>query len=274
MIVHLMLLIKNYVILVIAVFFVQEIAAQKLKPIEQENVRQFFEDIYRRSRWEVSALAGVNAKARLTHSKEAKYKLSTAPQRCFEFGVMRNTNLQPNLGISLGLKFGLAGRNSAFIVPSSEIGYDSGEYPFNGPIARQLDISYFSLPAQLEYRIFKSKYDMYVLLGGISLRYAPLNSTSNGDMDVMEVRLEGNKKPFVNLNAGFGYGLVLKNQNILKFSIDINYDPSYIAKGKFFLRTASSYDEGSYTLKGNRTSLLVTYSMLGSKSTINRHIVE
>ena len=258
-------------LLAIALFSAQGIIAQKLKPIEKENIWQFFEDIYRRPRWEISALIGVNAKARLTHSQDAKYKLFTAPQRCYEFGVQRVTNLQPNLGFSLGLKFGLVGRNSAFIVPSNEIGYDFGDYPFNGPIARQLDISYFSVPAQLEYRIFRSKYGMYLLQGGLSLRYAPLNGTANGDMDIMEVRLEGNKKPFINLNAGFGYGLVLKNQNILKFSLNINYDPAYIAKGKFFLQTASSYDEGTYTVKGNHIGLLVTYSMLGAKSKINRN---
>lgn len=102
-------------------------------------------------------------------------------------------------------------------------------------------------------------------MAGVNLRIAPLNGSSSGDMDILEIRIKGNKNPFLNFNAGWGYALLLKNLNILKLGMCLNIDPSYIAKGDFILVTASSSDYGEYKVKGSYIGLLLSYSITKAK---------
>jgi hypothetical protein len=241
--------------------FFDKTTAQDARTDDLGQTKQFFENLYVLPHWEVFLSPNMNAKAKLVHFQYAKYQLMTAPQLSYEFGIQRMVQLNTRLGLNIGVHFGLVGRNAAYIVPSEEIGLSGDdEYPFNGPIARERDVTFFSFPAQLEYRTFCDKRHLFLLNGGLSLRLAPLNGTSNGDMSVMEVQLRGNKHPFINMNAGAAIGFVLNNQDILKIGLNLNCDPSYIARGEFILDTNSSTDQGSYTVKGSSFGLTLVYA--------------
>lgn len=248
--------------LIIAALFISSYRghSQVLKEGGNADGTMYHDDLFRNAHWEFIFHPNLTVKAHTTHLSDAKYQLMTSPQISYELGVQRLSHLQNNLSLLVGLHLGMVGRNSAFIIPSEEIGYDFGDYPFNGPIARSRDIFYFSVPIGLEYRKWLKTDRILLVHGGLSLRFAQFNATSNADMSVMEVKLKGNKSPFVNFNGGLGYGFVLTNKDILKIGININVDPSYIAKGPFFLSTESSYDNGEYKVRGTAFGLYFIYS--------------
>lgn len=223
--------------------------------------KEMYDDLFLLPHWEVLVSSNVTAKGHLEHFQPAKYQLFTKPQISYEFGVRRIRQLDTHMGFVLGFQFGLVGWNAAYIVPGNEVGLSSNEeYPFAGPIARDGGISYLSIPAELEYRFFTSHSHMFLLNGGLSLRFAPLNNTSFADMDAMEVKLTGNKTPFVNVNIGGGVGFLLKNLDMIKVGVKLNYDPFYIAKGPFRLDTYSSSDVGIYKIKGTSAGLTLLYT--------------
>lgn len=191
--------------------------------------------LFKNRQWEFVILPNVTQRASVTHSPEAIYRLGTAPQISGEFGVQRLTHLSDPLTLSIGARFGIVGRNATFTVPYSEIRYDlPGEYPFTGQWAADRDVTYFSFPVQVEYRYYKAEAHYWFLAGGLSLRLAPLNGSVTSNMDVMEVNIQGNKAPFVNVNGGGGIAFLLRNFDILKIALNANYDPFYVAKGTFF----------------------------------------
>jgi hypothetical protein len=248
-------------------FLCLSVTALAQQPGDLGYRKELYENLFIFPHWEVMFAPNVNAKAQLKHLQEAKYQLMTNPQISYEFGIRRIGQLNTQMGFILGFHFGLVGRNAAYIVPGEEIGLtDFGEYPFTGPIARERDISFFAIPAEIEYRIFTHKKYMYLLNGGVSLRYAPLNNTSFADMEVMEVNLSGNKNPFINVNIGGGVGIVLKNLDMIKVGLKLNYDPSYIAKGNFRLDTNSSSDAGIYKVRGNSIGIALRYTRTKSLS--------
>lgn len=227
--------------------------------------------LYKVNHWDFVIAPNVTQKAQISHMPNAIYRLQSAPQISGEFGVSRVTHLNESVSFQVGLRLGITGRNGYYIAPYREVGYDKpGEYAFTGPLAREYDVSYFSLPLQLEYRWFLQPKSALFLSGGLSVRAAPLNGSSNGDMDIMEIRIKGNNKPFVNFNTGAGYAFLLRNLDILKTGFNINYDPSHIATGQFYLTTNSSNDEGAYTVKGSSVGIYIVYSRTKAKKKIEQ----
>jgi hypothetical protein len=222
--------------------------------------------LFKNKQWEFVIFPNVTQRASVNHSPGAIYKLRTAPQISGEIGIQRLTHISDRLTFSIGARFGLVGRNASFIVPYKEIGYDlPGDYPFTGQWTADHDVTYFSFPAQIEYRYYKADLHYWFIAGGLSLRVAPLNGSVTADMNVMEVNIQGNKSPFVNINGGGGIALLLRNLDILKIAMNINYDPFYIAKGTFFLSTNSSLDEGSYKVRGTAAGIAINYTRTKAK---------
>jgi hypothetical protein len=225
--------------------------------------------LFKNRQWEFVIFPNVTQRAFVTHSAGAIYKLGTTPQISGEIGVQRLTHISDRLTLHIGARFGLVGRNSTFIVPYKEIGYDlPGDYPFTGQWAADRDVTYFSFPAQLEYRYYRADLHYWFIAGGLSLRLAPLNGSVTSNMNVMEINIHGNKSPFINVNGGGGIAFLLNNLDILKIALNANYDPFYVAKGTFFLKTESSLDEGLYKLRGTAIGISVNYTRTKAKRII------
>lgn len=128
----------------------------------------------------------------------------------------------------------------------------------------------FSFPVQLERRYFRNEKRALFFTAGFNVRFAPLNGSSSADMNVMKTTIAGNKKAFVNYNLGYGYAFLLKNLDIFKLGLSVNIDPSYIAKGDFTLVTQSSYDYGSYTVKGTYIGISASYLFTKAKKYIKK----
>lgn len=240
------------------------------QPIVRDNfgeTNEFYNDLFLHSSWEVMFSPNVTAGAKISHDDPAAtYQLHSSPQVSFAFGIQRTSPLNTRMGFTTGLQLGLVTRNATFTVPGAEIGLDNFEtYHFTGAITREADIAYFAIPAQVEYRWLKNQKYFYYSTIGISLRLAMFNSTSNADMEVMEVRLHGNKTPFINIHGSGGIAFVLRNIDILKVGVLLNFDPAYIAKGPFHLETESSYDHGTYFVKGTSAGLSFIYTRTKSK---------
>jgi hypothetical protein len=225
--------------------------------------------LFKNKQWEFVVSPNITQRAFVNHSSGAIYKLGTSPQISGEFGIQRLTHISDRLTFIIGGKFGLVGRNSTFIVPYKEIGYDlPGDYPFTGQWAADRDVTYFSFPVQLEYRFYGADVHYWFIAGGLSLRLAPLNGSVTSNMDVMEVNIQGNKSPFINVNGGGGIALLLHNLDIFKITMNVNYDPFYVAKGAFFLKTESSLDEGLYKVRGTAIGISINYTRTRAKRII------
>jgi hypothetical protein len=229
-------------------------------------------ELFRTRHWELLFHLNGTQQALLTHGSNAKYLLFTRPQISYEFGVQRLTNLNKNLGLEIGLRVGLVGRNAAYVVPFYEVSdnfTDSSEtYPITNSDSRDRDILYFSIPFNFEYRIFQTPTLMYLIDLGASLRFAGFNSTKVSGAYTMDLNLDGHKSPIVNVNFGLGSGFLLRNKDIFKCVLSLNYDPFYLARGNYILETKSSYDAGTYTLKGSSIGLVFTYERTAIRSLI------
>lgn len=252
---------KGYALSCVIFLFAFAAADAQRRNIDFNTRGEIYNELFRRPQWEFIAAVMINERAQLVHLTNAKYRLSALPQSSFEFGVQRLGPLQDNFGLAIGFRVGIVGRNAQYTAPYHEVGYTYlGDYAFNGVIAREKDLFYLSVPVQLEYRHFINAHRMLTGIIGVSMKFSSFNATGTGDMDIMEVRLKGNRKPYVNIHTGPGIGFLLKNKNILKIGLNLNYDPSYIATGRFFVETRTSYDEGTYTVRGNYIGLSAAYA--------------
>ena len=234
--------------------------AQKVNNRLKADINLFHDELFAQPHWEFIIAPNITQKAILTHNNPSPYLLKTAPQISGEIGILRIFHFDRHNSIEIGLKYGISGRNGSFVVPYSAVGYSFEEdYIFNKGMAQVYDIEYFSLPLTYEHRILYKKHRGGYINIGINARIVFSGGTVSGDENILEINVEGNKKPVLNFNAGGGYIIVLKNNNLLKLGLTCNLDPSWLTKGFYDFRTLVSRDYGSYTVKGSSIGLAISY---------------
>ena len=230
-----------------------------------------YELIYSNYHWEYVLMPNITQKAIMTHNPEALYKLGSTAQLSGEFGVNRVLHLNKAYSIIAGIHLGIAGRNGCYVVPDREVGInDNDSYAFTGGMARENDVSYISFPLLFERRYFINEKKGIYFDAGFNLRLSVTGGSTNADMDAMEIKIEGNKKPIINFTVASGFQMLIKNFDILKFGIYVNADPAWLAKGSFWLRTMSSYDSGDYKVEGSCVGLYLSYTRTKARSIIRR----
>jgi hypothetical protein len=214
------------------------------------------------SSWEIAIYPNITQRATITHNTAAKYPLESSPQISGEIGINRMLSLGKRTGFLFGLHFGIAGNNGKYSAPESEIGGSGDEiYYFNGGMAQDFTAMYIAIPFLIEQKILLANGQSLFIQGGPNVR-AAFGSSSRGDMDVMEINLQNNKNIFINFTFAAGFQWKVKADKFLKCGLYFNLDPSYIAKGDFFVKTASSFDSGTYKVQGNCIGLMFSFGKL------------
>jgi hypothetical protein len=217
--------------------------------------------------WEFWLSPNINQKAILTHAETAIYQLQTAPQISGEAGIGRSFHFSSRNSIVVGIGFGLLGRNGSFMVPDSVVGIpDNDQYYFTRGMAQIYDVEYFTIPLLYEHRVFVKNNNCLYFRAGINLKLAFFGGTISGDENILEIEVDGNRSPILNFNLGAGYGILLRNKNILKLGIQANLDPAWIARGNYTFRTNVSFDYGTYLVKATSIGLNLSYVLTKYKT--------
>jgi hypothetical protein len=234
--------------------------AQKVNNRLKADINLFHDELFAQPHWEFIIAPNITGKAILTHNETSQYKLQTSPQISGEIGVARSFHFDKHRSIGLGMILGMAGRNASFIVPDSLLGYPGGGlYVINRGFAREYDIQYFSFPLYFEQRIRLRSCNSLFFRGGANLKIVFSGGSGSGVDNILDLSIDGNRKPIINFNAGGGYLFVLKNKNLLKLGLNYNWDPRWLAKGFYDFKTLVSRDYGSYTVKGSSIGLAISY---------------
>jgi hypothetical protein len=149
-------------------------------------------------------------------------------------------------------------------------GYSTNRPPekYNG-----FDIG-LSIPLILEKEWLLKKKNIIFLQGGVNLRKSIMHYFQIYDLYMqnpygrkvnvthMELNINNYRKPWLNCNIGGGYGLQLKNQNLLRIGILANYSLSKPVKGIYQINIPDHpLSEGTYGVTGSYIGIVTSYTI-------------
>jgi hypothetical protein len=190
----------------------------------------------------------------------------------FEAGVEYYINFNKNFSLNTGILLGHLPRNFGFTIPKAYLpARFTEDLVIDGRFSRIFPILYVSIPLSFEKRYFiKSNFLYYG--AGLNFRYALMqdyNSVGHfidnnaPNMELEENWIEQNKlnvQPIIN----FGYGHILKNNNLLKIGITANFGLTQIkATNYFFYSNNGPSQSGEYITRGGYVGLAVSYVFSG-----------
>lgn len=87
----------------------------------------------------------------------------------------------------------------------------------------------------------------------------------------MPLNKNNNNKPWLNYNAGAGYGFLLSNKNVLKTNLHINISNTAFMKGEYtFEVPGQPASSGLYKVNGSYIGIAISYVFTRTKRTIER----
>lgn len=129
----------------------------------------------------------------------------------------------------------------------------------------------YALPFLYEQRTNFSAYKYLALDAGISFRYNAESNTqlvlseSSGNYEIINVALKNGKNFWLNYNAAFNFCWLLKNNQILKTGVAINYAPESFYYGDYKITIpGQERSTGTYGVKGSYIGFNISYVFTGS----------
>jgi hypothetical protein len=123
-----------------------------------------------------------------------------------------------------------------------------------------------AVPLVFQKRWFSKDKQFWYATAGTTLRYTPYIEENEEHIfftPFFKMHFETNpeKKVWLTYNAGGGYSMVLKNNNILSAGLYINLSFTSFAKGQYqFTVPNQPIVEGDYAVKGSYIGLSLNYS--------------
>jgi len=221
--------------------------------------------LFRKSHIGIAIIPFVCSKAVITKSED-KYTIHSTPQFGFEAGLIKYFHIDTAHSIYTGIHFGAYGRNFNYNIPIEEFGSPPGWSDISTNKAASREFNFLvGVPLIFQKRWFIKNRKIAYAIAGTTLRYTPyIEETEEHDFFVtffrMHFETNPEKKVWFTYNAGGGYSMVLKNDNILSAGLYINLSFTSFAKGQYqFTVPNKPVVEGDYAVKGSFIGLSLNY---------------
>lgn len=204
-----------------------------------------------------------------------RYNIGSSPQFGFDIGINYHYNMGKCYSLIYGLHGGVLGRNIEFSIPKNEFNPSTEEDIFsNKAPSRDMDLSYFKIPIELERRWVNAK-KIWNASVGVSVLYSFQNggetsyillypSGQQTEYLYQEINTNNNNKPWLNYHLSGGRAWLLHNNNLLKANLVANVSFTDFAKGTYaFTIPGRPEVAGSYKVKGSYIGLSVSYVFTG-----------
>lgn len=201
----------------------------------------------------------------------------------FQFGVNLHVPIDQAYSLITGLHLGESGRDYTFTLPKEAFQPAlEADYQTGGLITQSADF-YLSLPLLLEKRWLQRSGHHWNLQGGLNLRYAFEDFTDNSSGTVVygsgqreevyrfDLTIGSGNKPWVNYNLGGGYTRALRNLNLLRLNLVVNYSPKDIVRGTYTVTAPNiPATTGTYAADLSHAGLSFSYILTRTRKRMRR----
>lgn len=255
----------------LAIFSLKNLVAQEQKFFTDESIAQLFSKNH--FAFKVKGLMFEKGKV---VGECSPFNPSSNSLLGFEAGVDYILNKSKKTSIVTGLHFGFSPRDfthttpKSYFPPLSNPTFD--EYPTN---LQMFPLFYANIPLSIEKRIF-SKNNFFFYSGGVNIKYALMFSEDSitstlfyRSTEVMKTEMyenwKNNNNLFIQANLSFGYGFILKSNNILKVELVSNIALTNLSTVNYiFFTSMPTTQQGTYTTRAGFIGLSFSYVLTNS----------
>jgi hypothetical protein len=230
--------------------------------------------------WGISLTPAIMSKAKIS-GNTSKYNISSNPQVGAEvlidyyYKLSKSTCLVFSGGGSvLGYNFNYDINKNMFSPPTG------GNITANKAFARNMDIFYFRVQAEVQKIVLKGLKRAWVISTGLSVLYSVQNSeeinyyvafSNNADLNYLNRYQNNNNggKPWVNVHLTGGRQWMLNKGNAVQLKLKVNYSPISFLKGTYSFDIGNEPSlSGDYKVSGSYIGLNFSYILSRSHKTI------
>ena len=253
--------------------------AQDNKIDKQINVENI---IYKKDHFSFSLIPHIVPKAKITRT-DGIYEFGSSADRGLEVGFNYHVNLKKDLSIIFGLHGGASFRNYKLHVPKEDFSpplqYDVDDYPKSN---READF-YLSAPVFIEKCWVYSKRKTWDVNAGFNIRFYPddlgegiiyfIQDANGNNVPAFDLELDvtNDLKPWLDYNIGGGHAWILKNYNIFKLNLLINFSFKNLTRGTYIITVPGKPDTyGTYKGRLSFLGISFNYILTGANKALRK----
>lgn len=238
--------------------------------------------IHKRDHFSFTLISQIVPKAKINRI-DGTYDLGSSIDRGLEIGVNYHVNLKNDLSIIFGLHGGASSRNYKLHIPKNDFNPPQQYDVDDSPKANRESDFYLSAPVFVEKSWMYSKRKAWNLNAGFNIRFYPddlgegisygIQDANGNYVQVFDLELDvtNDLKPWIDYNVGGGHAWILKNYNIFKLDLLMNFSFKNLTKGTYLITVPGKPDTyGTYKGRLSFLGLSFNYILTGANKTLRK----